>query len=172
MIKKTIERAYYTNNRKTQINAVLVDEQGVKQTVIINKDPDAEGNAQNPDWLWLHENYNNEELARLTEEAARAIENKQAMETQKAERDKGEILFNMKLEVFEIDEIRNSKNSKLKSKIRRASSPMILQAWTGALLAYEAIISEKPEAKPPTPKKLPIKKKAPAKKKTNLVNNL
>ena len=47
------------------------------------------------------------------------------------------ILFSAKLEAFEIEEIKNSKNRKLKSRIRKAKNIMEVTAFTAALLISE-----------------------------------
>ena len=49
-------------------------------------------------------------------------------------RHKQEILFNSKIEAFEISTIKNSTNMELKRKIRKAKSPMEVAAYTTILL--------------------------------------
>lgn len=48
-----------------------------------------------------------------------------------------EVLFNMKLQTFEIDEIKESTNRKLRQKIRRAKNPIELNALASIMLALE-----------------------------------
>ena len=50
------------------------------------------------------------------------------------ERIRAERLFAAKLEVFEVEAIKNSTNRKLKSRIRRSSSVVEVSAWAAALL--------------------------------------
>ena len=44
------------------------------------------------------------------------------------------VLFNYKLEVFETEEIKNSKNRKLKAKLRRAKSKVEVNLWAMKIL--------------------------------------
>jgi hypothetical protein len=68
---------------------------------------------------------------------------RQKHETEKRKRSESdqarklENLFNAKLEVFEIDSIRNSTNRKLKSKIRKAKNIYEMQAFLGMLIQEE-----------------------------------
>ena len=66
---------------------------------------------------------------------------KAAEKEEKAQRDeefararKLEQLFNYKLEVFETEEIKNSKNRKLKAKLRRAKSKVEVNLWALKIL--------------------------------------
>ena len=65
---------------------------------------------------------------------------KERIQSQKLEH-----LFNAKLEVFEIVEIKNSKNRKMKAKIRKSKNKYELMAWTTMLMKEE--LDNEPEAK-------------------------
>ena len=69
-----------------------------------------------------------ENTARHREEAKR----------QEHARRKQETLFNMKLEAFEIEEIKNSTNRDLKKRLRKAKTPLEIQAFA-TLLIKEAL---------------------------------
>ena len=56
-------------------------------------------------------------------------------------RQKQEILFNMKLEAFEIEEIKNSTNRDLKKRLRKAKTVIEIQAFA-TLLMQEALENE------------------------------
>lgn len=56
-------------------------------------------------------------------------------------RQKQEVLFNMKLEAFEIEEIKNSQNRDLKKRLRKAKTPIEIQAYA-TLLIQEALANE------------------------------
>ena len=53
-----------------------------------------------------------------------------------------EELFNYKLEIFETEEIKNSKNRKLKSKLRRAKSKVEVNLFAMLLLKEELGVEE------------------------------
>ena len=60
---------------------------------------------------------------------------------QRAEtRAKQEQLFGAKLQAFEIELVKNSKNNTLKKLIRKAKSPLEVQALTAILMSKELII--------------------------------
>ena len=94
----------------------------------------------------------------------------------------GEELFNYKLKVFEMEEIRASRNTKMKSKIRRADDIMKVNLYAAALMAMELSAPEEvsepvkpPVVEAPTPPKkkaAPRKKKAPAKGKVRIVDTI
>ena len=65
--------------------------------------------------------------------AAQAEEKKQR-DVEHARARKLEELFNYKLEIFETEEIKDSKNRKLKAKIRRAKSKVEVNLWAMKLL--------------------------------------
>lgn len=56
-------------------------------------------------------------------------------------RQKQEVLFNMKLEAFEVEEIKNSSNRDLKKRLRKAKSPIEIQAFA-TLIIQEALANE------------------------------
>tara|TARA_B100000927_G_C16475944_1_gene473358 strand:+ start:10551 stop:10994 length:444 start_codon:yes stop_codon:yes gene_type:complete len=53
-----------------------------------------------------------------------------------------ESLFNMKLEAFEIDAIKNSNNKEIKKLIRKAKTQLEVQAWVTILIQKEALPTE------------------------------
>ena len=50
---------------------------------------------------------------------------------------KSDALFAAKLEAFEIEEVKNSKNRELKSKIRKAKTILEVTAFTAAVILKE-----------------------------------
>ena len=64
---------------------------------------------------------------------------KQQMERQQSQvaRGKQESLFNCKLEAFEVEQIKNSKNTELKRMIRKSKSIMEVQAYATILIMKE-----------------------------------
>ena len=49
-------------------------------------------------------------------------------------RNRQEVLFNMKLEAFEVEEIKNSTNRDLKKRLRKAKSVIEVQAFATLLI--------------------------------------
>jgi len=83
-------------------------------------------------------NETTEERRRRHKELARAEEE----EKQQMDRQKNEMLFQAKLEAFEIDEIKGSMDRQMKSKIRRAKNLMQVQAYAAALIMKESVDAE------------------------------
>ena len=95
----------------------------------------------NPDMKAVLEQYTEEEIDANTQEGLdRRNENiKRQMERRESQltRAKQEALFNCKLEAFEVDAIKNSKNTELKRMIRKSKSIMEVQAYATILLMKE-----------------------------------
>jgi hypothetical protein len=95
----------------------------------------------NPDWKEALEKFSIEELDKNTEEflKLREVDHqiKDQREKERMEIAKNEVVFNAKLDAFNIDEVKNSKNTALKSKIRRAKSVVEVNAYTAILLMKE-----------------------------------
>ena len=101
--------------------------------------------GENADYDAVLEAYGEEELDRLTAEHKIEREQHEAVEKERAEtmraRQKQEVLFNAKLEAFEIDEIKNSQNRDLKKRLRKAKSLIEINAYA-TLLIQEALANE------------------------------
>lgn len=102
--------------------------------------PESEGGV-NKDYDAIITEYGYEELDKRTlqhaEEKVKRIENEKEQAESQSLRHKQEILFNMKLEAFEIDIVKNSENKDLKKLIRKAKSPIEVQAYTTILIQKE-----------------------------------
>ena len=82
-----------------------------------------------------------ESTAKHKEEAQRQEQiHRERQEADKV-RQAQEVLFNMKLESFEIEEIKNSQNRDLKKRLRKAKTPIEVQAYA-TLLIQEALANE------------------------------
>ena len=75
--------------------------------------------------------------AERIERKQREEKEKRAVHEQKKKTAELEHLFKLKLKAFEIDEIKNSKDRTLRSKIRRAKSEVEMNALTTILMAKE-----------------------------------
>lgn len=138
--KQWMDNAFWETEEKKQLNCILelVDDAGreTRQVMLLNRhNKDGEENElfnEVVDAL-------GEELIqkntddRKVRKAAEAEEKKQR-DVEHARARKLEELFNYKLEIFETEEIKNSKNRKLKAKIRRAKSKVEVNLWAMKLL--------------------------------------
>ena len=136
MNKREIKNAYWADAEKTQVICEFHYEDGtVLEATVMDT---AEGN---PDWAEIMEVIGSDVVDSNTEQklADREAEIAQQAESKKdrVEKQKTEALFACKLEAFEIDEIKNSKDRTTKSKIRKAKSIIEVQAYTAILLMKE-----------------------------------
>lgn len=101
--------------------------------------------GENADYDAVLEAYGEEELDRLTAEHLVEREKQEKIAKEKHEADllrkKQEVLFNMKLESFEIEEIKQSQNRELKKRLRKSKTPIEVQAYA-TLLIQEALANE------------------------------
>ena len=134
--KKKYLFPYWSNKENRHLIVTIENSAGQKNMASI-MDPD----GTNPDMKAVLEQYTEEEIDANTEEGLnRRNENiKRQMERRESQhaRSKQEMLFNCKLEAFEIDAIKNSKNTEMKRMIRKSKSIMEVQAYATILLMRE-----------------------------------
>ena len=113
---------------------------GEYQECIINAGAPETGYV-NADYDAIMEEYGEEELDRLTalvnDIESEKLERHEEQKTIQLNRMKQETLFNIKLEAFEIEIVKNSKNKELKKLIRKAKTPIEVQAYTTILIQKE-----------------------------------
>lgn len=149
-MNRTIKDVRWANDRKSQIFCKFHYEDGrIVEAYITDTD------QGNPDWKEIMETFGPKVLDENTQVYLRNINKKRDFERQRQkEREevmKNEMLFNAKLEAFSMEEIKGSKNTELKSKIRKAKSLMEIQTYSSALVTMELMKNEKaPEATEPT----------------------
>jgi elongation factor P--beta-lysine ligase len=135
-MKRTIKNPYWGNREKTQVVCEFHYEDGPIQTAAITDTQEG-----NPDWKELFEIFTTKQIDDFTEkalaEAREEHEKRKQFEKDDIERMKVDALFSAKLEAFEIDLVKNSKNRELKSRIRKAKSIMEITAFTAALITLE-----------------------------------
>ncbi len=135
-MKRTIKNPHWINNARTMLSAEFHYEDGRVVSAVIS-----DTDKGNPDLQEIMQKYSVEELEantlRQMKKIAKDRENRQQQEQAAADRKKQEDLFAVKLKAFEIDQIKNSTNRSLKSKIRRAKSDYEVLAFTAALIVYE-----------------------------------
>jgi hypothetical protein len=127
----------YWSNKDNRHLIVTIEQPNGQHSLASIMDPD----DTNPDMKAVLEQYTEEEIDANTQEGLdRRNENiKQQMERRESQqvRAKQETLFNCKLEAFEVEAIKNSKNTELKRMIRKAKSIMEVQAYATILLMKE-----------------------------------
>lgn len=133
---RTIKNPHYINNARTIVACEFhYDDGRVLTANITNVD------GRNPDWIEIHSSFSKEELERNTSRAVQRInaEKEAKAEAEKAKVDKmrQEALYQLKLEAFEVQIVKDSTNKKLKSQIRKAKTPFEVQAFTSALILHE-----------------------------------
>ena len=117
---KYIEPKWLIPEERKQIDVKFIDDQGNKQRVIIPRDDN------NTDYRSLLLQHTIEEIDKNTEDAIRIFRESKSRDQQRdkeaRERQINEELFLAKLEMFEMEEIKNSTNKDLKRKIRKSKN--------------------------------------------------
>lgn len=126
--RKWLDNAFWETPQKEILNAICEykDEQGrdVRKVMKMNKHLDS--GVINPEFQQCIDYLTEDKIDASTAERKRRkleeaeIQKQKELEKQRAK--KLEQLFEYKLETFEIEEIKNSKNRQMKSKLRRAKS--------------------------------------------------
>ena len=133
---RTIENPYWANKEKQHVIAEFYyPDSGKRVTASIMND------GTNRDYNDLLKKFSIEQIDANTKKRVddRNERIKQNIERQKVDKTRmqQEQLFAAKLDAFEIDLIKGSKNRELKSKIRRAKNIMEVTAYTVILLQQE-----------------------------------
>lgn len=138
--ESTLTKKYlnpYWSNKDNRHLIVTIEQPNGQHSMASIMDPD----GTNPDMKAVLEQYTEEEIDANTQEGLdRRNENiKRQMERRESQhaRAKQEALFNCKLEAFEVEAIKNSKNAELKRMIRKSKSIMEVQAYATILLMKE-----------------------------------
>lgn len=141
--RKWLDNAFWHNEEKEVAEAILAitDSEGreISQVLTVRKF-DAESNI-NPDWEELLEQVGEEKIDQNTEERRvrkaqeREVEEQERKANQKA-RDLEE-LFDAKIKILEIEEIKNTENKKLKSKLRRSKSILEMNVYAQLIMMEE-----------------------------------
>lgn len=128
MTRRWLDNAFWETPRKHVLNAISEEtlEDGKKKTQVYKVDKFNSDGTENEVFLEIVEFLGEEKIEASTErrmkrKAAEADAEKQRKVEEERARNL-EKLFKYKLETFEIEEIKNSKNRVLKSKLRRSKS--------------------------------------------------
>ena len=147
-----MDNAFWETDEKQMLNCILEMEDDVgrvtRQVMKLRK-VDDEGN-DNPDFAEVVEALGDDLITENTNERnsrkKREAEEKKQQELEHAKARKLEQLFNYKLEAFEIDDIKNSKNRQLKSKLRRAKNRVEVDLYAIMIVMEEMKKREEDEA--------------------------
>lgn len=150
---RKIENPHWANSDKTLIFCQFVyDDDRPKQDASVSSD-----NGENPDWIEIMDEYGIKGVNKISDKLLAVHNERKSMKEQRvkeqtARREK-EMLYAAKMTAFEMNEVKNSKNTIMKGKIRKAKHPMEVQVYTTALVMMEL------EAAPKDIKKLLPKKR-------------
>lgn len=147
-MKRNIINPHWINNARTVLSAEFHYDDGRIVTATIS-----ESDTSNPDLAEIKRTFSDAELEKNTRKKIQkiAIEQEEARQKEQAaiDRKNQEELFAIKLQVFEIDAVKNSTNRKLKSQIRKSKTPVEVNAWAAALLLSEFTAAESAPAETP-----------------------
>lgn len=132
--------AFFHSDDREEAEAILVitDDEGreISQVLTVRKFNTA--GEINPDWTELLEQVPEETIAENTKERIdrKAKEQEYDVQREKASLQARELehLFDSKIKVLEIDKIKNTKNKKLKTKLRRSKNLVELQMYAQLIL--------------------------------------
>lgn len=135
--------AFWHNSQKDTAEAILLitDDAGreISQVLTVRK-LDSNGN-ENPDFIELLEQVGVEVIDANTEERAgnKAREKEEESQRRKAEEQAKELekLFDSKIKILEIEQIANTKNKELKSKLRRSKNVIELNLYAQLIMMEE-----------------------------------
>jgi len=123
MMEKEISDPYWSSNLKNQIVCKFTYPNGEIVTASVSQTEEG-----NPDWDAIFSKFSIEQINENTAIRTRRHEevklSRQMEEQRRADNMRREILFMAKSDAFEVDLVRTSKNSALKSKLRKATTVM------------------------------------------------
>jgi hypothetical protein len=143
-ISRTYRNVTWANEAKDKLNAqIIVNMDDGSSQIFDASISQVEGG--NPDWDAIMEKFGVEAIDEATTTAIqeRNVRREQriADEEERRKKDdefrKQEALFAMKLEAFEIEEVKNSTNRDLKARIRKSKTLLEVQSYTTILLLKE-----------------------------------
>jgi hypothetical protein len=142
--RKWSSNAFWHNiEKKDKAEAILViiDDEGRKINQQLTVRKLADDGSPNPDFDELVESLGEEQIDQNT---AKRSERKEAEKKNEKERKRAKEvakeltqLFNEKIRIFELDDVKKSKNKEVKSKIRKSKNSVEMNMWTMLLLLQE-----------------------------------
>jgi len=142
--RKWLDNSFWHNEEKEVAEAILVitDSEGREITQVLTvRKFDTEGET-NPDWVELMDQIGEEKIDENTEERRkRKAEEREVEEQERKANQKArelEELFDAKIKILEIEEIKNTENKTLKSKLRRSKTLLEMNTYA-QLIMMEAL---------------------------------
>jgi uncharacterized protein YydD (DUF2326 family) len=130
----------YDRNRITTV-LMITDEEGrvTKQQLTVNRyNPDG---TDNPDFKEIIDSLTEEKITENTQKREqKRVAEREAKEQQRLEREKAnelQKLFEAKIQAFEVEEIKNSKNRVLKAKLRKAKNLIEVNIYSMMIVMEE-----------------------------------
>lgn len=146
--KQWMDNAFWETDEKNELNCILelIDDVGRETRQVMKLKRTGDDGLPNELFEEVVDTLGEESIDKNTVDRR---ERKKAEAEEKKRRDlehnkarKLEVLFNHKLELFEIDQIKDSKNRALKGKIRRAKSRIEADMYAMELVKYENELAE------------------------------
>jgi hypothetical protein len=135
MVDEILEGIWINENEKTQIKVLLKQDSGEEYILHTNEDTSL--------WIRFFEKFNSVDVDYFTEKITqRQNINKTKEKKIRADADELKNLFDAKLKAFEIDEVQLSANKLLRSKIRKSTNIIELNAWVTAILLESLSIDD------------------------------
>jgi hypothetical protein len=150
---KFLDNPFWRNDERTAVTAILQRELGNGKTEnkVVDIDKYKSDGSVDPLWVKLMREVPRDKIDAFTESRRRRkIEEhneKQYKEQQGKRARELEGLFSMKLQAFEIDAVKNSKNRKLRSKLRSSTNELEMQAYVTAFILEALEEEEREDAK-------------------------
>lgn len=131
---KRWEFPYWSNKENAHITVTMISKSGEKRIASVQGE-------ENPDYIEIINEFGVDQIDKNTEDGLRRREDNIRKAAQRKETERmrmqQETLFQIKLEAFEIPAVKKSENKDLKKLIRKAKSPMEVQAYTTILVMKE-----------------------------------
>ena len=132
-MKRTIKNPHWINNARTVLSVEFHYDDGRVMSAVINGD-----DQNNTDLLQVQAEFSPEQIEENTRKAitkqARDREMQEKKEAAQKDKERQERLFNLKLQAFDVEVIKQTTEKKLKSALRRAKSDMEVYAFASAIL--------------------------------------
>lgn len=135
--------AFWHSEEHEEAEAILVitDDEGREITQVLTlRKFDTQGNV-NPDFEELLEQVGEEQITANTAERAERKAKEKEYETQRAKAQKQardlEVLFDAKINILEVPQIKSTENKKLKTKLRRSKNLVELHMYAQLILMEE-----------------------------------
>lgn len=153
--RKWQDNAFWHSSDKDKAEAILIitDDQGREISQVLTVKKHDANNNPNPDFIELVDQVGEEKIDQNTEERkqSKAKEKEEDAQKRKAESQAKDLerLFDAKIKILEIDQITNTKNKTLKSKLRRSKNMVELNMYAQLIMMEELGLGfveyEKPE---------------------------